>query len=103
MTSNLQRPKLGNYVKIEFDEAKRLKTLEERGLDFLDCPTLFAGGYLEYEDNRFDYGEARFIAFGSLDNRLVAVVWTPRGEIRRIISMRHVHDDELEARKRTLD
>ena len=90
-------------MKIEFDESKRLKTLEERGLDFLDCPKLFSGDYLEYEDDRFDYGEMRYITFGSLDDRAVAVVWTPRSENRRIISMRHVHDDELEARKRTLD
>jgi uncharacterized protein len=90
-------------VNIEFDETKRRKTLEERGLDFFDCSRLFAGDYLEYEDDRVDYGEKRYIALGSLNGRAVAVVWTPRGEIRRIISMRHVHDDELEARKRTLD
>jgi uncharacterized protein len=90
-------------MKIEFDEAKRQKTLEERGLDFLDAPKVFATGYLEFVDDRFEYGEERFIVFGSLDSRAVAVVWTPRPKARRIISMRHIHDEELEARKRTLD
>jgi uncharacterized protein len=90
-------------MEIEFDEAKRRKTLEERGLDFLDAPKVFATSYLEFEDDRFDYGEERFIVLGLLDERAVAVVWTPRQNARRIISMRHVHDEELEARKRTLD
>jgi uncharacterized protein len=90
-------------MKIEFDEAKRQKTLQERGLDFLDAPQVFATGYLQFEDDRFEYGEARYIVFGYLGARPVAVVWTPREKAHRIISMRHVHDEELEARKRTLD
>ena len=90
-------------MNIEFDEAKRLKTLKERGLDFLDCSKLFAGDYLEYEDDRFDYGEMRYITFGSLNDRAVLIIWTPRGDNRRIISMRHMHDEEFEARRRTLD
>jgi uncharacterized protein len=90
-------------MRVEFDETKPQKTLQERGLDFLDAPKVFATGYFEFEDDRFDYGEKRFIVFGFLTERAVAVVWTPRPNARRIISMRHVHDEEFEARKKALD
>lgn len=88
---------------VEFDEAKRLKTLDERGLDFRDAPQVFAGVWLEIPDDRFDYGEDRIVSFGELDGRAVAIVWTWRGNIRRIISMRHVHAQELENQRRALD
>ena len=90
-------------MNIEYDEAKRLLTLRERGLDFADATKVFAGDYLEFIDDRNDYGEDRYIIYGELDGRAVAIVWTPRDDTRRIISMRHVHDEELEARRTALD
>lgn len=89
-------------IEIEFDEAKRTQTLIERGLDFLDAPKVFNGSHLQLVDDREDYGEVRFNVFGTLDDRRVALTWTPRGTRRRIISMRHYHDEELEDLRRTL-
>jgi uncharacterized protein len=43
---------------------------------------------------RKDYGEPRFITIGSLDGRMVVSVWTPRGAVRRIISLRKANDRE---------
>jgi len=40
------------------------------------------------------YPEDRFITVGWLDTRLVVLVWTPRGEVRRIISLRKANDRE---------
>lgn len=91
------------HFEIEFDEAKRALTLEKRGLDFLDTPSLFAGSHLQLLDDRLDYGEPRYNSFGMLEDRNVVVTWTPRGNKRRIIAMRHYHDEELENRRRTLD
>jgi uncharacterized protein len=90
-------------MKLEWREEKRHTTLEERGLDFADAIKVFESVEIELVDDRRDYGEDRFISFGYVENRPVAVVWTPRGNIRRIISMRHAHDRELEARRRALD
>jgi uncharacterized DUF497 family protein len=73
---------------IEFDEEKRRQTLEHRGLDFVDAAALFEGTTIIFLDDREDYGEDRFQTVGYLGERLVMVVWTPRGEARRIISMR---------------
>lgn len=79
---------------IAWDDAKRAKTLAERGLDFADAHLVFAGRHLSLPDDRRDYGERRFITTGWLHGRFVVVVWTPRGDQRRIISMRYGHDDE---------
>lgn len=90
-------------MKISYDEKKCQWTLVERGLDFEDAIKVFAGDYLEFADDRRDYGEDRYIVFGELDGRAVAIVWTPRRGTRRIISMRHVHDEEVEARRTAPD
>lgn len=73
---------------IEFDDEKRQQTLENRGLDFADAASLFEGPKFTVLDDRGDYGEDRFLTVGYLGDRLAIVVWTPRGEARRIISMR---------------
>jgi hypothetical protein len=83
-------------MQIEFDPGKRRKTLVERGLDFARADEVFAGPVLNLSDERFDYGEARFLTFGLLDARWVILVWTPRAEARRIISMRYANEREIE-------
>ena len=81
-------------MRIEFDGAKRDKTLAERGLDFARAAEVFAGIHLTAPDSRQDYTEDRFITLGHLNGRLVVLVWTPRDEVRRIISMRKANDRE---------
>ena len=81
-------------MRLEFDAAKRAMTLHERGLDFADAVHVFAGPTRELQDRRADYGESRFISMGMLSRRLVVLVWTPRGEARRIISMRYANERE---------
>ena len=79
---------------ISFDPAKRLRTLEQRGLDFRDAETVFAGPTIELHDRRRDYGEVRIICIGRLRGRVVIVVYTVRNGIRHIISMRKANDRE---------
>jgi uncharacterized DUF497 family protein len=81
-------------MKITFDAAKRDATLRDRGLDFADAAEIFAGRTLDFADDRQDYGEQRIITVGELAGRMVIVVWTPRGEDRRIISMRKANERE---------
>ncbi|MBG0797538.1 BrnT family toxin [Methylocystis sp. L43] len=79
---------------IEFDPAKRRATIEHRGLDMARAGEVFADATLTVEDDRHDYGEKRFISVGFLDGRMVVLVWTKRGGVRRIISMRKANDRE---------
>ncbi|MFZ4746583.1 MAG: BrnT family toxin [Sphingomonas sp.] len=80
---------------IRFDLAKRAITLAERGLDFVDAPFVFADQIYTGEDDRFDYGEIRWVTYGYLDKRAVVVVWIECDGVRRIISMRHAHEEEM--------
>jgi uncharacterized DUF497 family protein len=79
---------------ITWDEAKRAKTLAERGLDFADAAKVFQGDQFTRRDDRHTYGEVRYITAGYLETRFVVIVWTPRGNSRRIISMRYGHEQE---------
>lgn len=82
---------------ITFNRAKRAKTLKERGLDFQRSREVFATMHLTRPDNRREYGEQRFITAGRLDDRIVVIVWTPRGRARRVISMRKANEREIKA------
>jgi uncharacterized DUF497 family protein len=81
-------------VKITFDPAKRQAALAQRGLDFVDAEIVFAGMTITVEDIRRDYGEPRYQTVGFLADRMVMIVWTPRGEARHVISMRKCNDRE---------
>ncbi|MFM8442197.1 MAG: BrnT family toxin [Methylococcus sp.] len=79
---------------IEFDIDKRTTTLQERSLDFALAAEIFAGRHFTNEDTRDDYSDPRYITVGKRHGRRVVVVWTPRGEARRIISMRKANERE---------
>ena len=83
-------------MEIEFDPEKREVTLKERGLDFQDAPLIFEGVFKSEPDTRFDYGEERTITFGWLRDNAVAIIWTQRNDVRRIISMRRMHEEEVD-------
>ena len=89
-------------MRITFDAAKREKTLRERGLDFARAHEVFDGLTITLPDQRQDYGEPRFITAGWLDERLIVLVWTPRGLARRIISMRKANEREINKYKQGL-
>ena len=75
-------------MRISYDPGKRVRTLEDRGLDFDDAMIVFEGITVEVEDTRKDYGERRIICYGVLHGRMVVVGYTPRGPVRHIFSMR---------------
>lgn len=81
-------------MRLECDPEKRLRTLEDRGLDLLDADIVFAGRHVTAVDDRDAYGEERFVTVGHLRDRLVVVAWTVRGDTRRIISLRKANDRE---------
>ena len=81
-------------MRVSFDPAKRVRTLDERGLDFEDAELVFAGTTIEIEDTRRNYGERRIICYGLLAGRIVVVGYTPRGSARHVFSMRKANDRE---------
>lgn len=79
---------------ITFDPAKRDRTLTERGLDFVDAEQVLDGVKFQFVDERHDYDEERITTVGFLNERMVVVIWTRRGEDRHIISMRKANERE---------
>ena len=88
---------------LEFDEQKRAATLANRGLDFGRAGEVFEGPTFTLIDERQDYGEIRYLTYGRLGSRTVAIVWTQRGDARRIISMRECHAKERQRYEAQLD
>ncbi|MDE0387557.1 MAG: BrnT family toxin [Rhodospirillales bacterium] len=55
---------------------------------------VLVGATLTARDDRQDYGEDRFITIGFLDGAMVVLVWTPRDDAYRIISLRKANERE---------
>ena len=72
----------------EWNEGKRSTNLEKHGIDFEDAVYVFARNVLILSDIRSEYGEDRKIAVGYVDQGLLVVVFTDRGDTQRLISAR---------------
>lgn len=82
-------------MRYEWDEAKRQINLRQHGIDFADIPQVLEGDLILLEDDRYDYGETRYIVFGLLFERVVVVAYTERGEdMIRLISARKASKHE---------
>lgn len=81
----------------EWSDIKAASNLKKHGVDFEDAIFIFDGFVLIEKDDRFDYGETRFVAFGMWDGRVLAVVFTDRNDVRRIISARKANPNERRA------
>ena len=86
-------PLVETKIDFEWDEAKRLSNLEERGVDFRDAALIFQGTVIVKEDTRENYGEQRFRSIGRVDNEYYVVAYTWRGSVLRIISAWKVDED----------
>jgi hypothetical protein len=78
----------------EWDEKKRLVNVKKHGIDFIDIPEAFEGDVVIIPDERFDYGETRFILIGILKSQVIVVAYTERSENIRIISARKATKNE---------
>ena len=63
-------------IEFEWDEQKRLSNLEKHGIDFVRACQIFDSYTVEFEDNRYDYGEDRYIAIGETNGQLLTVIYT---------------------------
>ncbi len=81
-------------MKFEWDENKRLINLQRHGFDFADAWQVFESHRVIFIDDRFDYGESRFVTIGFLSGRIVTIVYTEADEIIRIISLRKATKNE---------
>jgi len=81
----------------EWDEAKREANRAKHGVDFSDAERLDWDTSISGPDLRFAYGEARFLVYGLIDERLHVLVFAHRGDADRIISLRKANRREQAA------
>jgi uncharacterized DUF497 family protein len=75
-------------MEFTWSETKHAANIKAHGLDFLDAPSVFEGVTFTFEDDRFSYGEQRFVTLGKLAGITVSVVHTENDHEIRIISFR---------------
>ena len=83
-------------MEFTWSEAKRSVNLKQHGLDFVDAPVVFESVTFTFEDDRFSYGEQRFVTLGLLAGIPVSVVHTESEHEIRIISFRKATRSEAQ-------
>jgi uncharacterized protein len=53
-------------MRYTWDPKKRRSNIINHGFDFADAEYLFAGPTFTYEDDRYNYGEQRWVTLGSM-------------------------------------
>ena len=77
----------------EWDERKRQNVLDKHSLGFVDAIRIFDAPVLRVR-SVYDDGEERWIAIGLLDGKEIAVIYTMRYGITRIIATRRAKRHE---------
>ena len=76
---------------IEFDPAKDAANLAKHGV------SLAAAADLDIRDDRKNYGEVRYRAWGLLDGLPHFLAYTMRGSAIRAISLHPIHQEDYDA------
>ena len=83
-------------MRITFDQNKSNVNLAKHDIALSDAELIRWDTVMEENDNRRDYGENRTIAYGLIGDRLYCVIYTDRGDERRIISLRKANQREFD-------
>ncbi|MGA2794801.1 MAG: BrnT family toxin [Roseiarcus sp.] len=90
----LRYKRIGCGMEFAWDEDKHHRNLRERGFGFDFAALIFAGPVIEKRDHRKEYGELRILALGEVEGIVLAVIYTDREDVRRIISARRASKKE---------
>ncbi|HEY1720907.1 MAG TPA: BrnT family toxin [Magnetospirillaceae bacterium] len=81
----------------EWDSRKRETNLEKHGIDFEEAMLIFRGPIHIQSARPGANGEERLMAIGVLEHRPIAVIFTTRDEVCRLISARRARQGERTA------
>lgn len=82
-------------VRYSWDEAKNRANAEKHDVGFQVAHGFVWRTALVTEDDRYDYGEDRYIALGRIGGRLHVLVFALRDGAVRIISLRKANQREI--------
>lgn len=80
---------------VVFDSEKDAANIAKHGMSLSRAADLVLDEAVVIEDRRKDYGEARFNAYGPINDVLHALSFTLRGEDIRVISLRRAREKEV--------
>lgn len=80
---------------IRYDSVKDAINQQKHGVSLAAASQIEWDTAIEKLDERENYGENRYRAFGFIGNRLYCVVYVDRQEVRRIISLRKANAREV--------
>lgn len=81
-------------MKLEFDGDKDRANLRKHGISLQAAAEIDLLAAQIIPDDRRDYGEARFRAYGWVGDRLHMLAFTMRGDVVRAISLRKANERE---------
>lgn len=81
-------------MEITFDSAKDTANIAKHGLSLADFSGFDAAPSVTVDD-RYDYGETRYLAHGRIEGVGHCLVLTMTGDTTRLISFRRAHDKEM--------
>jgi len=81
-------------MQIEFDPDKDAANRDKHGISLAEAERIEWDTAYVWVDERFDYDELRMCALGYIGLRLFHAAFVDRGEVRRIISLRHAEKRE---------
>ena len=79
---------------IEFDPDKDAGNIEKHGVSLSRAADLEILAFIE--NDRTEYGETRYRAWGLIDGKSYCLAFTRRGEKFRAISLRRAHKKEMD-------
>ena len=82
-------------MRIAFDPAKDAANIAKHGVSLAEARMIEWETLWAIPDERCDYGEERWVGFAYVGLRLFSVVFTDRGDVRRIISLRKANSREV--------
>ncbi len=85
-------------MEFEWDVNKEASNIKKHGISFITAANVLLTKHYEARSDRHD--EMRYLAIGEIEGRVLAVVYTKRGNKYRIISARRAHKNEETAYKK---
>ncbi len=82
-------------MRIAYDAQKAQLHQAKHGISLAEAVNLEWDTLYTFEDARHNYGETRMIGYALNGNRLFCVIYTDRGNTRRIISLRKANNREI--------
>lgn len=83
-------------MRFEWDNAKNQANIRKHGIDFNDAKEMFNHPMLALQDDRYEYGEERWIGIGWIKKLIGVVIYVERhDDTIRIISARKATKHEV--------